>query len=355
MQSLWRSKRFAGIFASGVALAVPLGLGIAPSAQAAPAPDIKVTQNSSDAIVDGDGISCNDGLNVSDNQYYRRFDLSQYGAANGFKTSKLTFGVEVGDATNSQVPGAFSVYALDHSVGASFTKAQLGTALATVPVNYFTATGGTLVSAAIAASVPAGKDMVIEASVAEATTDQVFYPGANESAETGPTYLASAGCGIDDPTPLADLGPFDGLSIVFFANGKTTDCSNAEAAVTKAEAAAAAAATAVTTATSAKAAAHKKVAKAKKKLKKAKKSHNAKAIKKAKKKLKKAKKADKAASAALAAAQAAKTAADAAVTAAMAQQTAKCAQPALPTPRPVSSGHAVKAQPRAGMSLSASR
>ena len=183
MHSLFHSKRLGGIAIGGIALSLPLGLGVVTAAQAAPAPDIKVTQNSSDAVVDFDGIACssNDTGFVSDNQFYRRFDLSQYGAANGFTVSKMTAGVEVGDSSDGTVPGDFKIYAMDHSVGANFTVADLGTALASVPVNFFAATGDTLISAPITATVPAGKDMVIEVSVDEAATDQTFYPGADEA------------------------------------------------------------------------------------------------------------------------------------------------------------------------------
>jgi hypothetical protein len=310
-------KRFAGL-AAAVAVAVPLSLGVAPVAHAAPAPDIKVTQNSSDTIVDGDGISCNDNTTgfASDNQFYRRFDLGKYGAANGFSVTKMTAAVEVGDATNGSVPGHFVVYAMDHSVGADFTIANLGAPLATVPVNLFTATGDVLISAPVSATVPAGKDMVIEVSVDAAATDQVFYPGANEAAESGTTYLSSAGCGIDEPTALGDVGPFGGISDIFWVNGKTTDCKNAETAAANAATAAAAASAKVTTAT-------KKVKHAKKSLKNAKKSHDANKLQHAKAKLKKAKKKLKKANAA-------STAANAALATATATQGTKCAQPALP-------------------------
>ena len=344
MHILGSSKRATKLVAGLFALTVPLSLGLAPGANAAPAPDIKVTQNYSDSIVTNDGISCTAGGIVSDNQYYRRFDLSVYGASTGFKVSKMTVGVEVAESSDSTVPGDFLVYAIDHT--AELTIANLGAPLASVPVNYFSSTGSELISAAISATVPAGKDMVIEASVDEApvTGDQVFYPGANEEAELGTTYLSSAGCGLAEPTPLADVGPFAGIANVLWVNGKTTDCSTAETAVNTATAAAAAAAAkvtaataAVTTATAAVTKADGAVKKAKAKLKKAKQSGDANKVKKATAKLKKAKKAAKAAKAAQAAANTALTAAKSAVTiantavqAAQAQQTAKCAQPALP-------------------------
>jgi hypothetical protein len=331
-----RYKRLAGVAATGVALAVPLSLGVTPVASAAPAPDIKVTQNYSDQIVPGDGISCTEDTPdqfVSDNQYLRRFDLNFHNAGGGITISSMTMGVEVADSADNNVPGSFNVYALDHT--AELTRTNLGAPLASVTVNY---SNGTLdphsVTAPITATIPAGKDLVIEAAVDEATDDEVFFPGANEAPELGPTYLASVGCEITDPLTMGDIG-FDGLAVVLFAHGKTTACKTAETTAANAATAAAAAAADVTKATSA-------VDKAKKKLKKAKKSHNPTKIKKAKKKLKKAKKS-------LKAAQAAAAAANAALATATANQNTTCAQPALP-PAPVRPSQGSSHHPSTGSS-----
>ncbi len=374
------------IAAGGVALAVPLGFGVAP-ADAAPAPDIKVTQNYSETIVANNGISCNTTATgvISDNQYYRRLDMSTYNANNGFKVSSMTVGVELADSSTSQVPGDFLIYAIPHATADPFMISDLGAPLATVPVNYFLPSGG-LITAPISASIPAGSDMVIEASVDDGGAgDAEFYPGANEEAELGPVYLTSAGCAVSEPTPVVDLVGSEYANIMF-VHGKTAECTTADAAVAKAEGDIAAAKTAVTNATAAVtkatadvASANAAVAKAsgavkraKAKLKKAKKSHRATKIKKAKKKVKKAKAAAKAAKASLAAANtalasantalgsanAALAAANAKLAPAQAAQTTACAQPALPAlPRPAagSSGSGVKPSGKAGFSFSSTR
>jgi hypothetical protein len=361
------------IAAGGVALAVPLSFAVAPAADAAPAPAIKVTQNYSETIVANDGISCNTTATgvISDNQYYRRFDMSTYNANNGFQVSSMTVGVELADSSTNNVPGDLLIYAIPHATADPFTVDDLGTAVASVPVNYFSPDGG-LITTPISASIPAGSDMVIEASVDDGGTgDAQFYPGANEEPELGPVYLTSEGCGITDPTPIGDIVGAD-LANIMFVHGKTTECLTADAAVAKAEGDVAAAKAGVTKATAAVAAATDAVAKAgkalkgaKAKLKKAKKSHNASKVKKAKKKVKKAKQAAKAAKAALAAANAAVAPANAALAAANAKlapaqaaQTTACAQPALPAlPRPTggSSGHITKPSGKAGFSFSSAR
>ena len=46
----------------------------------------------------------------------------------------------------------------------------------------------------------------------------MFFIGSNASAETGPSYLSAADCGIPDPTPTGDIG-FPNMHIVFNVNG----------------------------------------------------------------------------------------------------------------------------------------
>jgi hypothetical protein len=347
MFSLMRSKRIAGTAAGLMALAVPLSMGVGPAAAAAPHPDVQVKQTSSDAIEDAAGLACNDGLGVLATNYYRVYDLSQYGGlANGVNITSVRVEQETAESADP-IPGSVSVYAVDP--GFDITSDALPTALSTADVDYATAGDGGTTVGAVNATIPSGKNLVIEASVDEYTTDQWFFMAGNHEPEVQDAYLQAADCGNPDPTAIDDVDPsLVGTSMLFYATGKASDCTTAETAVNAAEgsvattkAAATAANAAVTAATTAKAAADSKVKKAKAKLKKAKKSHNASKIKKAKKKVKKAKAASKAAASALTSAQAAATAANAAAATAAAKLTAAtaaantmCAQPALPETEP---------------------
>src|SRR5690606_32300357 len=51
-----------------------------------------------------------------------------------------------------------------------------------------------------------GKDLVVEWHT-DGATGGPFYPGANATAETHPTFLSSTGCGIANPTPASSVGP----------------------------------------------------------------------------------------------------------------------------------------------------
>lgn len=373
MHQLLRSKRRVLATAATVALVPAFTLGTSTSAHAAPAPDIKVTQNASEAITSLNSVACGNASNTAENHYYRRFDLAgAHGAADGFSVKQVVFGIETATSGDGTIPGNVSIYSIDHS--AAFTLANL-TSVATTATNLDSAADGTLKTVDLAGTVPAGKDMVLEVEVDAATTGKLFFIGSNTGNETGASYLRASACAIAQPSTTASIG-FPNMHIVLYANGKAVDCTNAETAVTtatnavtaataaktKAQAAIAPADAAVASATAADTAAKKAVAKAKAKLKKAKKSGNAAKIKKAKKSLKSAKAKAKSAAAALTAAQAAKTAADAALakatsdlttantalTAANAKATTECAQPALPTRPAPSSGSGTASKPAPG-------
>ncbi len=335
--------------ASSLCLAAP---GAHAVGSASPAPAIKVTQTASDAVTALNSVACGNAANTAENHYYRRFDLSGgYNAAQGFKVSQVSFGVENATSADNTIPGNVLVWAIDPAD--AFTLANLEP-VATVPVNLDSAADGGLLTVPVTATVPAGKDMVLEVEVDAATTGKLFYIGSNTANQSGLSYLRAPACAINEPTPTSGIG-FPTMHIVLFANGKAGECITAETAVDTATAALTTATAnktkataAVASATTADAAAKKAVSKAKAKLKKAKKSGDASKIKKAKKKVKKAKAAAKKAAAALTAANTALTAATTAVTTATtavttatATATTECAQPTLPT-RPASDSGATQ-------------
>lgn len=59
----------------------------------------------------------------------------------------------------------------------------------------------------LTASIPAGAEMIVEISVPDGSAAQdVFYPGSNSQAQSGPTYVYAPGCGGTTSVDLADLG-----------------------------------------------------------------------------------------------------------------------------------------------------
>jgi hypothetical protein len=78
----------------------------------------------------------------------------------------------------------------------------------------------TIFSQPITATVPAGTlELVMEVTNPDGTAaGNAFFVGSNASPETGPSYLSAVDCGINDPTPVGDIG-FPNMHIVYNVNG----------------------------------------------------------------------------------------------------------------------------------------
>ena len=79
---------------------------------------------------------------------------------------------------------------------------------------------GTIFSQSITATVAAGTlELVMEVTNPDGTAaGNAFFIGSNTSPETGPSYLSAVDCGLNDPTPVGDIG-FPNMHIVFNVNG----------------------------------------------------------------------------------------------------------------------------------------
>jgi hypothetical protein len=78
----------------------------------------------------------------------------------------------------------------------------------------------TIFSQSITATVAAGTlELVMEVMTPDGVAaGNDFFVGSNASAETAPSYLSAADCGLPDPTPTGDIG-FPDMHIVFNVNG----------------------------------------------------------------------------------------------------------------------------------------
>ena len=75
---------------------------------------------------------------------------------------------------------------------------------------------GTVLNVPLVATVPAGtSELVMEVFTPNGqATGNFFFIGSNTAAETGPSYLSAADCGIATPTDTATIG-FPDMNIVF--------------------------------------------------------------------------------------------------------------------------------------------
>ena len=312
-------------------MALAVGLTVVPYAQAAaPSAPTKIIQNYSQTLVNPASVACGGG----DNQWYRRFDLGgNHEATSGFSIEKIVFGTQEVDPLDGSITLNVAVKTID--ADAELLLANLEPVSMTT-LELTAENAGSVLETPLAASVPPGKDLVIE--IATPGAQGSMFIGGNEEPESFPAYVSSTNCLVLEPTTTDDLGFVD-QSLMFYAVGKSGDCLIAEAAVASAE-------QGLVTADRTYAKAKKNAKKAQKKYKKGKKfgkkskkyKKGKKKAKKAKKVLKKANKARKLARARLAAAQA--TAA------------AECAQPMLPEEEPAEAPARPSAPASSGFSTS---
>jgi hypothetical protein len=158
-------------------------------------PTINFTQNTSSTIADLTGISCNP---AGDNVYYRVYDLSTYGYTTDLLLDTIKFGVESNGANENVTVSAYTL-------SGAFSLANLtllGSTIipiTTAPLTMYTANMGGI-------TVPMNSMLVVAYSVPSNNVNSTFFPGSNSLGQSGPSYISSVACGVDEPTDLTDIG-----------------------------------------------------------------------------------------------------------------------------------------------------
>ena len=150
------------------------------------------------------GVSCNSGSATTANSWWRRFYFSEYpGVAASTNVSSVT--ISSGSTGPNGVPVTINLYTIPH-----------GTTTDTIPTASLTPIGsgtGTIDSGLVSATIPVsgavadtvGTDLVVEYHI-DAIASGAFFPGANATAETHPTFLSASDCGINEPATAASIG-----------------------------------------------------------------------------------------------------------------------------------------------------
>jgi uncharacterized protein DUF4394 len=177
-----------------------------------------LAQTSSTKPIQGNSVACNDGSGTtSDNQYWRRYDFSEYGVAPSASVSSVDVSVEqTAGAPNVTV----TLYTIPHGVAADTIDlaqlSQIGTATAPAPADAALTSFNLPVTGTVADT--SASDLVVEVSTLDGSGDGTgFFIGSTTSAETHPGFLSSATCGVTDPTPVGDLG-FPDMHIIEAVN-----------------------------------------------------------------------------------------------------------------------------------------
>lgn len=151
---------------------------------------VTITQNVSQDIVPVTGVSCP----TPPNNFYRVFDLTEYGVSAGFDVTSVDVGIEeVGTPTTATI----NLYRLS----GTFVMANL-TLIGTATTSLSAANNLSLVNVPVTGAFAGTDRLVVEMTVPLGP----FFPGANSAGQSGPTYVRAAGCTVPEPTDLATLG-----------------------------------------------------------------------------------------------------------------------------------------------------
>lgn len=203
-----------------------------------------ITQSSSQAITSLNSVSCNNGIGHTDNSYYRAFSLPSFGISGAWDIQSVDIGVEEASAGNAGVPSSgktgFSKSSTNKSVkapkggGSQPISVKLYTSSMPFPTGFpgsLTLIGQkdttvadqslTIINIPVTGTAPAGSQLVVEVFTPNGeVAGNLFFIGSNAAAETGPSYLRAADCGVTTPTTTAALG-FPNMHIVMNVNGCT--------------------------------------------------------------------------------------------------------------------------------------
>ncbi len=181
---------------------------------------VSLTQTASQTPSVG-SVACNAGGFHTNNSYWRAYDLSSVCLSGPLTINSVQFGIELADAngTGTTQPVSVRVYT---SAGAF--PGGVRTLMATQTVQIPDQTLGLFnVVLTTPPTVAANSILVLELFTPDgrAPLNNRFFIGSNPSAQTGPSYISAADCGIANPTDLATVG-FPNMHIILNANGATS-------------------------------------------------------------------------------------------------------------------------------------
>ncbi len=212
----------AGLFCAGAQAASFVSNPSAPLTASGGQPDgalcgtTVLTQNPNNLPTAANSVSCNDGaaggFDHTDNSYFRAFSLGAF--PQGFTACAVEFGIEQADAGGVDQPITVRLYSNTGGAFPAGTRTQVGTA--TVNVTDQTLT---LFRVPLTATVPAGAELIAEVFTPDGQpASNTFFIGSNNTAETGPSYIAAATCGITTPTTTTAIG-FPNMHIILNVRG----------------------------------------------------------------------------------------------------------------------------------------
>ena len=178
-----------------------------------------ITHSSSQAIVEGNSVACNDNTTgfTTENHYWRAFNMNTFTGGQEYDVTSVSFGIELAESgSGTGQPITVNLYVESGAPFPNGTRTLLGTSGS---VNVPDQTDS-IFSVPLTATVPAGAlELIMEVLSPDGRpAGNRFFIGSNTDPETGPSYLSAADCGVTDPTPVGTIG-FPNMHIVMNVNG----------------------------------------------------------------------------------------------------------------------------------------
>jgi N-acetylneuraminic acid mutarotase len=176
-----------------------------------------ITESTSQAIVDGNSVSCNSGGITTQNSYWRAFNMNTFTGGADYNITALEFGIELALGGGGSQPATLNLYA-NH--GAPFPNGDWQSNLIiSVPINIPDQNDSIFVAPVVATAPGSALELVMELNIPDGSAQgNEFFVGSNPDPETAPSYLSAADCNVFVPTPTGDLG-FPDMHIVFNVDG----------------------------------------------------------------------------------------------------------------------------------------
>ncbi|MBL0202416.1 MAG: M36 family metallopeptidase [Chitinophagaceae bacterium] len=175
---------------------------------------VSLTQSASQVPVAG-SVSCNAGGLHTDNSYWRAYNLATAGLPSALTVTNVTFGIE--QASGGAQPVTVNLYT--QNAGPAFpggTRTLVGTQAATVNNATLTTQTVTFTTPVVVSNTAV---LIVELFTPSGqATGRSFFIGSNPAAQTGPSYLSAATCGVNTPTDVGTIG-FPNMHIILNVGG----------------------------------------------------------------------------------------------------------------------------------------
>lgn len=182
----------------------------------APQTPVTLQQTASQVPVAG-SVACNSGGIHTDNSYWRAYNLAPLALSGNMNVNSVQVGVEQAIAgSGGSQPGIIRLYTQTSGTFPGGTRTLIYTQNFAIPDQNLTTM---TVPMAAPPSVPANAVLIVELFTPDGGgSNNSFFIGSNNSAQTGPSYISAADCGITTPTDLATIG-FPNMHIILNVNG----------------------------------------------------------------------------------------------------------------------------------------